>query len=78
MISSTNQIWQGIPIYLICIFGYKFFMKSKMVQPHEADFYTGKDEIDREEEAFVAHKAAMTAQGKKKNWYYRTFVAWLF
>ncbi|KAJ4375878.1 amino acid transporter [Neocucurbitaria cava] len=68
----------GIPIYLICIFGYKFFMKSKMVKPHEADFYTGKDEIDREEEAFVAHQAMMKSQGKDKNWFYRTFVAWLF
>ncbi|KAF3045190.1 hypothetical protein E8E12_010528 [Didymella heteroderae] len=71
----------GIPVYLICIFGYKFFMKSKGVKPHEADFYTGKDEIDREEEAFLAHQAekALRNGGKKSgNWFYRTFVAWLF
>ncbi|KAG9206598.1 hypothetical protein G6514_003432 [Epicoccum nigrum] len=71
----------GIPVYLICIFGYKFFMKSKGVKPHEADFYTGKDEIDREEEAFLAHQAEKKlAMGDKKNggWFYRTFVAWLF
>jgi amino acid transporter len=53
-------------------------MKSKMVQPHEADFYTGKDEIDREEEAFVAHAAAKKAAGDKKGWFYKNFVAWLF
>ncbi|KAF2032055.1 hypothetical protein EK21DRAFT_61693 [Setomelanomma holmii] len=69
----------GIPVYLICIFGYKFFMKSKMVKPHEADFYTGKDEIDREEEAFLAHQAEVKASGAKKgkSWFYKTFVAWL-
>lgn len=71
----------GIPIYLMCIFGYKFIMKSKGVKPHEADFYTGKDEIDREEEAFLAHQAqkALENGGKKNgNWFYRTFIAWLF
>lgn len=68
----------GIPIYLICIFGYKIRYKSKMVKPHEADFYTGKDEIDREEEAFLAAQAIKKQQGKSGNWFYRTFVAWLF
>lgn len=59
------------------IFGYKFWHKTKGVKPHEADFYTGKDEIDREEEAFLAYKAAH----KKQNaggWFYRYFLAWLF
>jgi len=68
----------GIPIYLFCIFGYKFFMKSKMVKPHEADFYTGKDEIDREEEIFLAHVAEKKANGDKSGWFYKTFIAWLF
>jgi amino acid transporter len=68
----------GIPLYLIMIFGYKFWHKTKGVKPHEADFYTGKDEIDREEEAFLAHQAATANDNKKGNWFYRTFVAWLF
>jgi amino acid transporter len=68
----------GIPIYLICIFGYKYTMKSKMVRPHEADFYTGKDVIDREEEAFLAHAAEkQAAGGRDGSWFYKTFVAWL-
>jgi amino acid transporter len=77
--NEANVTSQGIPVYLFCIFGYKYFMKSKMVQPHEADFYTGKDEIDREEEAFLAHAAEKRAgQGKKGgSWFYRTFLAWL-
>jgi len=49
-----------------------------MVQPHLADFYTGKAEIDREEEAFLAHAAEkQAAGGKNGGWFYRTFVAWL-
>jgi amino acid transporter len=53
-------------------------MKSKMVKPHEADFYTGKGEIDREEEAFLAHAAEKRAtEGKGGSWFYRTFIAWL-
>lgn len=54
-------------------------MKSKMVKPHEADFYTGKDVIDREEEEFLAHEAEKKALGKKNgSWFYRHFIAWLF
>ncbi|ORY18233.1 amino acid permease/ SLC12A domain-containing protein [Clohesyomyces aquaticus] len=68
----------GIPLYLIMIFGYKSWHKTQGVRPANADFYTGKDEIDREEEAFLAHKAATAKQGKSANWFYRTFVAWLF
>ncbi|KAF2124246.1 hypothetical protein P153DRAFT_379761 [Dothidotthia symphoricarpi CBS 119687] len=70
----------GIPIYLILIFGYKFIMKTKMVKPHMADFYTGKDVIDREEEAFIAYEAEKKAAngGKNGSWFYNTFVSWLF
>lgn len=70
---------QGIPIYLALIFGYKFAKKTKMVKPHEADFYTGKDIIDREEEAFLAHEAEKKANGENKGgWFYKTFISWLF
>ncbi|KAI4599982.1 hypothetical protein KJ359_001083 [Pestalotiopsis sp. 9143b] len=70
----------GIPIYLILIAGHKIFTKSKRVRPHECDFYTGKDIIDREEEAFVAAQAAKklekpTSMGAK---FYKTYVSWLF
>ncbi|KAL2872585.1 dicarboxylic amino acid permease agtA [Aspergillus lucknowensis] len=72
----------GIPLYLILIFGYKFATKCKRVLPHEADLYTGKDKIDREEAAYLAYKEAKrAAQGKSQNqanWFYRTFISWLF
>ncbi|KAF1999006.1 hypothetical protein P154DRAFT_437984 [Amniculicola lignicola CBS 123094] len=67
----------GIPLYIIMIFGYKFWHKTKGIKPTEADFYTGKDEIDREEEAFLAFKAA-NKKDQPGGWFYRHFIAWLF
>jgi amino acid transporter len=68
----------GIPLYLIMIFGYKFYFKTKGVAPKEADFLTGKDEIDREEELFLANKAATEKDRSQASWFYKTFVSWLF
>jgi amino acid transporter len=48
----------GIPLYLIMIFGYKFFMKSKGVKPATADLYSGKARIDEEEAEYVAAEKA--------------------
>ncbi|TDZ35560.1 Dicarboxylic amino acid permease [Colletotrichum spinosum] len=70
----------GIPLYLILIFGHKFYYKTRGVKPHEADFYTGKDIIDREEEEFLAaQEAKEAARGGKKGagWFYEKFVSWL-
>ncbi|PGH04311.1 hypothetical protein AJ80_08534 [Polytolypa hystricis UAMH7299] len=68
----------GIPLYLIMIFGYKFVTKTKGVLPEEADLWSGKDEIDREEAEFLARKAAAGKGNERANWFYRTFVSWLF
>lgn len=68
----------GIPLYLIMIFGYKFISHSKGRTPLEADLVTGKEAIDREEEEFLADKAAKQGGGKSGGWFYRHFVAWLF
>lgn len=67
----------GIPLYLLMILGYKFWFKTKRVRASEADFYTGKDVIDREEEEFLARKAANAGKQNRGNWFYRTFIAWL-
>ncbi|KAJ9302703.1 hypothetical protein DTO271G3_77 [Paecilomyces variotii] len=67
----------GIPLYLMLIFGYKVIMKSKGVKPHEADLWTGKDAIDREEAEYEARKAAETKH-QQRNWVYNIFVSWLF
>ncbi|KAG8526047.1 uncharacterized protein KY384_000809 [Bacidia gigantensis] len=71
----------GIPLYLFMIFGWKFRMKTKTWGPLEADFYTGKDVIDAEEEEFLANKdREMDEKGGKGKGgsFYRKFVAWLF
>ena len=66
----------GIPLYLIMLLGFKFLKKTHTWKPLEADFYTGKDIIDREEAEFLAKKAAKGP--KRGGWFYKTFVAWLF
>ncbi|KXJ94257.1 amino acid permease [Microdochium bolleyi] len=66
----------GIPVYLILIFGHKFWTKSKGVKPHEMDFYTGKDVIDREEAEFLAAKEAK-AEKNVGGSFYKRWVSWL-
>ncbi|CAG8014658.1 unnamed protein product [Penicillium salamii] len=68
----------GIPLYLIMIAGYKIVTKSKGVHPLEADLFSGKDEIDREEAAYLAAKEANAEQNAGAGWFYRKFVSWLF
>ncbi|KAM0544082.1 hypothetical protein ACHAPJ_011964 [Fusarium lateritium] len=70
----------GIPVYLVLIFGHKLVTKSKGRTPEEIDFYTGKDVIDREEEEFLARKAAkeeseVPQRGKV---IYKVPLSWLF
>jgi amino acid transporter len=68
----------GIPLYIILLFGYKFFTKTKGIKPEEADLWTGRDIIDREEAEFLARKAARDEHRRDGSWFYRNFVAWLF
>jgi amino acid transporter len=72
----------GIPIFLVLIFGYKIVYKTKGYKPEEVDLFSGKDIIDREEEEFLARKAASKAAQanevkSKGRWFYRHFIAWL-
>ncbi|CAH0046502.1 unnamed protein product [Clonostachys solani] len=72
----------GIPIFLVLIFGYKIVYKTKGYKPQEVDLFSGKDIIDREEEEFLARKAASKAAQanevkSKGRWFYRHFIAWL-
>ncbi|KAF7718973.1 Dicarboxylic amino acid permease [Penicillium ucsense] len=68
----------GIPLYLLLLFGHKFMTGSKGVKPEEADLWTGKDEIDREEAAFIAARNAEMEKHAGSHWFYRKFVSWLF
>jgi amino acid transporter len=68
----------GIPLYLIMIAGYKIVTRCKGVSPLEADLFSGKDEIDREEAAYLAAKEADAERNADSGWFYRKFVSWLF
>jgi amino acid transporter len=68
----------GIPLYVIAFFGFKYYTGSKTYKPEEADIWSGKDEIDREEQEFLAAQAASKGDMRDASWFYRTFVAWLF
>lgn len=68
----------GIPLYVLSFFVWKYIKKTELVKPHNADIWTGKAAIDREEEAFVARKEVedQHARGWKK--FYNRFLSWLF
>ncbi|KAL3463675.1 amino acid permease/ SLC12A domain-containing protein [Aspergillus heterothallicus] len=68
----------GIPVYVTAFFAWKFVKKTELVKPHNADIWTGKAEIDREEAEFVARKQMedMHATGWSK--FYNRFLSWLF
>lgn len=76
---SFITAYLGIPLYLILIFGYKFTHRGQAkVTPETADLFTGKDEIDREEAAYVAQRDAEVEKHANSHWFYRKFVSWLF
>lgn len=66
----------GIPLYLIMIFGYKFIYKNSGIRPEDADLFTGKDKIDRDEAEFLRRQEEKgTSKGSN---FYNKFVSWLF
>jgi amino acid transporter len=77
--STFVTTYLGIPLYIIMFVGYKLFMKTKIVKPHEADFYSGKAKIDREEAEFVAEQAAKKGGPETKlEKIYRLTLGWAF
>lgn len=67
----------GIPLYLIMIFGYKFWYKTEGVTPLTADLFSGKEAIDREEQEFLARQAA-NKKAKVRGKLYKNTVGLLF
>ncbi|KFA61387.1 hypothetical protein S40285_03583 [Stachybotrys chlorohalonatus IBT 40285] len=68
----------GIPVYIIFLFGHMFYTRSKGVKPHEADFYLGKDIVDRAEDAYNAAQAEKRLANAGRSNFYKRYVAWLF
>lgn len=66
----------GIPLYLIMIVGHKLLYKNSGHRPEDADLFTGKDKIDREEAEFLRRQEEKGVT--KGGWFYEKFVSWLF
>ena len=68
----------GIPLYVMAFAGWKLWKRTEIIKPHNADIWTGKAEIDREEAEYVAMIAIeeQNLSGWKK--VYRKSLAWLF
>ncbi|KAI9753072.1 MAG: oligosaccharyl transferase glycoprotein complex, beta subunit [Chaenotheca gracillima] len=68
----------GIPLYLIMIFGYKWWHKTTGATPLTADLFSGKQAIDDQEVEFLAEQAQKRAMRAKEPWVYRNLIGWLF
>lgn len=71
----------GIPVYLICIVGYKLITRCPRVKSSEADLFTYKDIVDAEEEECRREDAeAKAARGDTRDarWYYEHSIGYLF
>lgn len=60
------------------IAGYKLLYKTKEIKPWEADLFTGKDIIDRDEQDWLAREAEEKASGKSGGRLYRHTIGYLF
>ena len=55
----------GIPTFFIFFFGYKFWFRTKVIPPAAVDLFSGKREIDEEEERFIEEEKA---RGERSRW----------
>ena len=60
------------------LFGYKYLYKTKGIKPEEADFYTGKDIIDREEEDFLQKQSLRGENASKREKFYNNTIGLVF
>lgn len=69
----------GIPVFLICLFGYKMVYKTKTVNPYEADLITYKARVDQEEQEHLELLASQPKlHWKQPQWWYQNTLGLLF
>ncbi|KAL7955782.1 amino acid permease [Trichoderma compactum] len=72
----------GIPVYLLCIFGYKLVYKTRRVRSSRADLLTGvpTETLAEERSRVEAEKAQsrMGKKGSKVSIFYSKVLSWLF
>lgn len=76
--TPANTPLQGIPLYILMILVYKFIMKTKEVNPAEADLWTGNDVVDADEQEWLAKEAADKAAARGRGALYRHTLGYLF
>lgn len=73
-----------LPVFIIMLFGYKFWHKTKMIPSSQVDLDTYRDVVDAEEDQFQAkdeeEKALREAQGvgRDRKWWYDKLFGWIF
>ncbi|CAG8268647.1 unnamed protein product [Penicillium salamii] len=68
----------GIPLYVMAFTGWKFWKKTEVIKPHNADIWTGKAEIDREEAEFEAMAIIENQNMSMPKKIYKMCFSWLF
>ncbi|SCU79345.1 LAMI_0A08416g1_1 [Lachancea mirantina] len=72
----------GIPVYVICYFGYKIVKKTKLIAPENVDLYTFKEIFDQEEEEGKLleekKREQMQNSGINLGYIYEKFFGWIF
>lgn len=68
----------GIPLYVMAFTGWKFWKKTELIKPHNADIWTGKAEIDREEAEFEALAVIEKQNMSTAKKIYTKCFSWLF
>ena len=77
--STFVTTYLGIPLYFILFFGHMIYTKSKKIKSSEADLYSGKDKIDRDEAEFLAAESARKGGPETKaERIYRLTLGWAF
>lgn len=73
-----------LPVFIIMLFGYKFWFKTKLIPPSQVDLNTFRDVVDAEEEQFQAKDAEEKAirealgVGRDAQWWYERIFGWIF
>ena len=74
-----NAGYLGVVIYIVLALGWKFWHKTKYVGPSEADIWTGKAEVDRQEAEFLELQAAKEEKSPTKvHWLYNHTLGLIF
>ena len=56
----------GLPAFAVCYVGWRLYTRTHLVKPEDADLWSGKEAIDRQEQEWVARQEA---KARPKKWY---------